>query len=95
MKMKLSQVNCQFGAPMGRPSSQGSDETIKFRLERMRLVSGDYDTGGAYWGGGGDPMWYAKGEDSEKVHEFFTRAKNRDEAKENLLERFPNAKFYR
>jgi hypothetical protein len=92
--MKLSKVNCQYGAPMGRTSSYGSDETIKFRLERMQLIQG-YDNGGAYWGEGPPAMWYAKGEDSQLVHEFFTRANNRDKAKELVKERFPKAKFYR
>lgn len=92
--MKLAKVNCQYGAPMGRSSSDGSTETIKFRLERMRLTQG-YDNGGAYWGEGPPSMWYAVGEDSELVHEFFTRASNREEAKKLVKERFPNAVFYR
>jgi hypothetical protein len=94
MKLKLSKVDCSRGAPMGRSSSNGSEEPIKFRLERMDLTQG-YDNGGAYWGEGPPAMYYAKGEDNELVHEFFTRATSRDEAKEKVRESFPKATFYR
>ena len=44
-------VNCQYGAPMGRPSF-GTPEHAehKIRVFRVNLDSGGYDDGGAYWG---------------------------------------------
>lgn len=53
------------GAPMGR-SSYGSPDDCpprSVRLFRVRFIGGDYDDGGAYWGGGPDtlPLYCATG----------------------------------
>jgi hypothetical protein len=70
----------------------------------MRLVDGDYDVGGAYWGGPawdhpGDRLWVAWGYDRENSEEFMVRvtcrALNRECAKQAIQEDLPNAKFYR
>jgi len=65
--MKISQivteVNCKYGAPMGRPNigkppitiTSGNDcrivksNQIKTYIKRVNLIDG-YDIGGAYWG---------------------------------------------
>ena len=43
-------VDGRRGAPMGRRSNAIAEGT-RVRLERVRFVDGDYDRGGAYWGG--------------------------------------------
>ena len=63
---RLPNVNCRYGAPMGR--GQWHDELptapLKFRLSRVRINSGGYDRGGAYWGLGA-PLYQASAEGTE------------------------------
>ena len=55
--MKVSElipdVNCQYGAPMGRANkgAKPSDNT-KIYDKRVPMIDGAYDLGGAYWGCG-------------------------------------------
>jgi hypothetical protein len=81
MRIKLNPVNCKYGAPMGRGNDRISGKCF---LQRVNFVDGDYDNGGAYWGGGRGtlPLWVAQ--DSEGG-QFFVRAKSRNEAK-NLIQ---------
>lgn len=53
MAKQFTDVSCARGAPMGRaPYGIPSDCPARsIRLFRVRL-NGDYDDGGAYWGGG-------------------------------------------
>ena len=62
-------------------------------LQRVRFIDGDYDLGGAYWGGGGDPLFcaWAEGVDAR----VFVRAKDRTLAKRAVKEHFINAMFFR
>ena len=62
-------------------------------LQRVRFIDGGCDLGGAYWGGGGDPLFcaWAEGVDAR----VFVRAKDRDAAKLKVNEHFRNAKFFR
>ena len=63
-------------------------------LQRVRLVDGDYDLGGAYWGGPPSlPPFCAWAEDDEA--RVFVRAKDRNVAKLEVKRCFPNAKFFR
>ena len=83
---KLSNVSCKYGAPMGRRNSIPDDiiPSSKLYLEKMRL-NGDYDKGGAYWGYTQNSYIYrATGSTLTEEIEIFTRAANRQEAKENL-----------
>lgn len=85
------------GASMGRADSiLEPNETIKFRLYRMPMT-GDYDSGGAYWGMGPNSefMWHAYGDGPEFKNEIFVRAWNREEAKQKVCKFFPKAKFFR
>ena len=70
------------GANMGRMSqTEGTPERL--HLQKMRFVDGDYDTGGAYWGGG-VKMWCAfspQNTQNEFPIQVFVRAKCRGEAK--------------
>ena len=44
-------VSSARGAPMGRRSIDTGDYG-RVKVRRVRMVDGDYDQGGAYWGGG-------------------------------------------
>ena len=86
-------VNCRYGAPMGRYTGPKylDPETGKVSLRRVRLNSGGYDAGGAYWGQGA-PLWYAEDGDGNSL---FFRAATREAAKAALREQFGNLKFWR
>lgn len=65
-----------YGAQMGRKNVVG--EPGRLYLQRLNFIDGDYDAGGAYWGGG---SIYCAFNDNTM---FFVRAKNRKEAKSKL-----------
>lgn len=65
---------------------------IKVSLRKIRLDSGGYDSGGAYWGHG-QPLYWA-GSDCGTLDRFF-RAATRDQAKAEIRKTYPNATFYR
>lgn len=95
---KLPNAVNSYGASMGREDfTPEPSAKIKFRLYRMLMVNYAYDSGGAYWGGGGKygVMYHAYGEGPEHVNEMFMRTKTRDEAKAEVLRVFPNATFWR
>lgn len=90
------------GAMMGRRDQlpQVRSAPGKLRLVRLRWCDGDYDEGGAYWGGGrGDFVYWAKGdlEGEEFTTEVFVRARSRDGAKKLIRESvgLVNVRFYR
>lgn len=87
-------VDCRYGAPMGRGDrgAATADETVKVSLRKIRLNSGGYDSGGAYWGHG-QPLYWA-GSDCGTVDTYF-RARDRAAARAEILARFPAARFYR
>ena len=78
MKRQFENVSSRYGAPMGRRES-GFIETDMprfVRLFRVRLDSGGYDDGGAYWGTG-DALWCAQDDDGNRK---FIRAQTRRRA---------------
>jgi hypothetical protein len=83
-KKQFLDIDCSRGAPMGRyPYGRASDCPARsIRLFRVRL-NGDYDDGGAYWGGGFDagPLYCARYGDTYRA---FTRATSRKDAAERL-----------
>lgn len=89
--MKPFQINVssRFGAPMGRRSTPLEELAgQKVHLERVPFVDGDYDQGGAYWGGPpSEPLYCAWNEHGAA----YCRARSRDEAKQQ----FPGVRFYR
>jgi len=91
-------VNSTYGAPMGRHEAKGDpDWPYRFSLQRVRLNSGGYDDGGAYWGHGA-PLWYASavsGDEGVANVEMFFRAKDRTAARAVILDEYPEARFYR
>lgn len=48
----LHPVNCQYGAPMGRPNKGQIDPTKRVFDREVKLYDLAYDKGGAYWGCG-------------------------------------------
>jgi|GEM_PF-1123923 len=78
------------GADMGRRSQvEGTPERL--HLQRLRFVSGDYDTGGAYWGGGSESgsVWCAFSPDTTQNDppiRVFVRGRNRAEARAAVLQ---------
>jgi len=78
-KMKPFQVpvSAKYGAPMGRRSSNAEDFQGKAHLQRVPFVDGDYDQGGAYWGGPAT-LWCAWDDHGAVI---YVRADDRDAAK--------------
>lgn len=74
---------------MGRRNqTQGEPELLLCR--RVKFVDGDYDAGGAYWGGGAgvEPLWCGFSPDDTKNDEpimIFVRAANLVDAKLAVL----------
>lgn len=94
--LKDNPVSCKYGAPMGDRGERGDpDYPYKFHLQRIRMVDYAYDPAGTYWGGGGVPLYGYMGEDDQLLVRGFVRAANRDDAKKEILEEYPNARFYR
>lgn len=102
---KLPIAYDKYGASMGRRShtmNSQKEAPYKFSLQRIRLDQGGYDNGGAYWGIG-KPLYHAEAVDTPEVEalnldelpDFYFRAYDRDDAKEQVKEKYPNAKFYR
>jgi|SRR5436190_20049161 len=90
-------VSARYGAPMGRMSrTQGDPATDSkpLSLRRIRLDSGGYDPGGAYWGLGAPLYWAGNCGDGLDV-DMFLRARNRDDAKAQIRADYPGARFYR
>lgn len=93
-RFKLSDVSGKYGAPMGRAASLPEDTNsfLSLRLKKLKWVDGDYDSGGAYWGGGlGDFIFCAY--NLHEGVEVFVRAKSHKHAEEKVLTILPNAGF--
>jgi hypothetical protein len=91
MSHKLSNVSSPYGAPMGRRTYCDNQEA-KCSLFKVRLDSGGYDGGGAYFGFG-NPLYCCR-DDNGQV-QLFRRAINRKTVKEIIKKDFPTLKFYR
>ena len=93
MGKQFSDVNCRYGAPMGRRGSPPDGEvTGKVRLYQVNIDSGGYDDGGAYWGLG-PPTLYCAEQEHSRLLSFF-RARSRNDAKLKVLAEYPDATFY-
>lgn len=86
-------VSGKYGAPLGRFTGPDYLETSAgpLYLRHIRLNSGGYDSGGAYWGQYQRLYWVADQDGNSK----FLRARNRDDAKAQVRVKFPAATFYR
>lgn len=78
MAKQFSDVSSRYGAPMGRRADGYLETELPryVRLFRVRLDSGGYDDGGAYWGHG-SPLWCAEDDDGNRQ---FIRASTRERA---------------
>lgn len=84
---ELSEVGSARGAPMGRVSTIANPELpIEFEIHRLRWVDGDYDQGGAYWGGaeGRNHIYRACPINPDLEDEVFVRATSLDDAKRQI-----------
>jgi hypothetical protein len=81
------------GAAMGRPTIHDAptDAPVKLHLRRVRLDSGGYDCNGTYFGHGDPLYWYA---DADGTIDAVLRATNRSDAKRQIREDYPQARFY-
>jgi hypothetical protein len=73
---------------MGRRSDLDTSTTATLTLRKVRLL-GDYDEGGAYWGGGKDSLGLWVATEPESGEECYVRAHDREHA----MRQFPNALF--
>lgn len=93
---KLPSAASMFGAQMGRKPNHGDPAAaLKFTIEKLRWVDGDYDPGGAYWGYVAGTHIYrceADGAEDETVTEWL-RGVSRGDVKEQLLAMYPAARF--
>lgn len=91
----IPDVSCRYGAPMGRPSHNEftvTESAAPFYLVRVRLDSGGYDSGGAYWGIGA-PLYYYEGPLTDISG--YVRGRTREAAKAAVREIHPLARFFR
>ena len=71
---------------------EAGEDSNKFYVERIRLDSGGYDSGGAYWGTPNDVFRY----ESEDGATYGTlRADSLRDARSQVSELFPGAEFIR
>jgi hypothetical protein len=87
-------VSCKYGAPMGRYSAPITELSGKVHIRYVPFFSGDYDQGGAYWGGGRYTLPLFCAWDNEGTTVYF-RSCSRDTAKDQLSTKNPNITFYR
>lgn len=81
------------GASMGRVSHEGDGGPNKrFYLQRVRINSGGYDSGGAYWGIGA-PLWRYESECGSA--DGFLRSRDREAAKGAIRAIHVGARFFR
>ena len=94
----LTSVGNKHGAPMGRTNIiQTPDEAMIFHIYPMSWIDGDYDFGGAYWGGGDDTknVWRATAMSNfGEFNEMFARAGSREEMRAVVKTEFPKASFH-
>jgi hypothetical protein len=88
----LTEVSSARGAPMGRRDVEGDhDASYSLIVHHLPFIDGDYDSGGAYWGAGGGPLWRAvEAVDTNPAVEMFIRAKDRWDALAAVREEYPN-----
>lgn len=91
----VSNVDCRFGAPMGRAGAHaGDDPHCRIKVKLVRIDSGGYDDGGAYWGLG-TPLWQATGVDEFEGERAeivdYMRAPSKGAAVAAWAEEWPNA----
>jgi hypothetical protein len=85
--------NPSRGAALGRNDLRGDIlYEGKLYLRRIYLDNGGYDSNGTYFGHGSPLFWYAGDEGNI---DGMIRAKNRNDAKSQINQEYPNARFFR
>ena len=94
MKRKLTKACSSRGADMGRPNiipGESVKTSPKLNMVKLDWSDWDYDKGGAYWGNsGGTNIYWAYNE----TIEIFVRASSREDAKMEVREFLPKARFF-
>lgn len=85
------------GAALGRPTVADGEPEGKMTLRRIRLDSGGYDPNGTYFGAVDlrydvFPLYWCA--DAGGNVDRMLRAPNREDAKRQVRELYPDAKFY-
>jgi len=86
-ELKHRSCSSPRGAQMGRFEVVEDTQAV-IAVQRLIMVDGAYDTGGAYWGGS-DPAVYC-GMSQDGTVMVFARAKDRAQAIELILDEHPN-----
>jgi hypothetical protein len=96
MKPILTKGYSKYGADMGRSNKLPTDcaAPVKLHLQQLKLVDGDYDQGGAYFGYTRGTAIYCAFNADNSV-QVFCRASNRQAAKAYVRSKLPQANFYR
>ena len=81
------------GAALGRPTIKGPEDFQgKLCLRKIRLDNGGYDVNGTYFGHWKSLYWFAS--DGGEI-DGMLRADDREDAREQVLDMYPNAKVRR
>lgn len=83
------------GAALGRPTIQDEPKEYdgKLTLRKMRLDFGGYDKNGTYFGIGPPTLYWCANEDN--TIDFMLRADDREEARDQVMKKYPNARVRR
>ena len=81
----------KYGSSLGRYSRGPQELTGRCHLVRVRLDSGGYDKGGAYWGSG-QPLFCAW---DDEGNSYYCRAIDRENAKAVIHSQNQAVTFYR
>jgi hypothetical protein len=94
MKPILTKGYSKYGADMGRSNKLPTDcaAPVKLHLQQLKLVDGDYDQGGAYFGYTRGTAIYCAFTEAVQV---FCRATDRQDAKAKVRDLLPNVSFFR
>lgn len=79
-------VASKYGAPLGR-REYVTDPGATVYLQKVQMVDGDYDAGGAYWGAGPSPLYCALNEADTVL--LFIRALHWYSARTQLNRMYP------
>lgn len=82
------------GAALGRPDRVGdAGYSGVIHLRRVRIDADGYDGLGTYWGLGDRPLWWFAC--ANNYIDRTVRARTREEARDFIVARYPNAKVRR
>jgi len=71
---------------------QGEEVTERLYLRKIHIDVQGYDSNGTYFGTG-NPLYWCSNEDGDI--DYMLRAHHREQAKNIVLKKYPNARFFR